>query len=130
MVADVDVRLVGTKLLYSVEGKVVDAGGFNHVQEHVAGNQLLELKVVVDLGQKDLQKPLGMEGFPLVHDPAVSGDDVGEVVQKLRILLQTRDCVLEILTLVRADISEIVLSHMILSHTAPPMMIIADTPCN
>ena len=72
VVADVDVRLVITQLLYSVEGEVIYAGGLYHVQEHVAGDQLLELQIVVDLGQEDLQKPLGMEGLPLVHNPVVS----------------------------------------------------------
>ena len=119
MIADVDVGLVVSELLYSAEGEIVDAGGLYHVQEHIAGDQLLKLQIVVNLTQKDLQKPLGMKGFPLVHYPVVARNYVGEVVEKLRILLKTRNGILEVLTFVRTDVSEIVFSHAFLFH--PPL---------
>ena len=116
MVADIDVRPVVTEFLNAAEGEIIYAGGFYHVKEHIAGNQFLELEVVVDLGKKNLQKALGVEGLPLVHHPVVTRDDIREVVQELRILLKARDCVFEVLAFIRAYVTEIVF-HAFLFHS-------------
>ncbi len=112
MVADVDVGFVlDSELLDSVESEVVDAGRLDHLKEDVADDELLEVGVVVNLGEHVGQKLLGMEGLPFVYEAAVPGNDVGEVVKKLRILDESRHRIVEILALERRYVSVIVFNH-------------------
>ena len=112
MVAYVDVRPVGTELVDAVIGELVYAGAFDHVKEDAAGDELLEIHVVVDLSQEHGEHALGVEGLPLVDHAVVARKDVREIVQELRILHETAHCILEILTLVRPYVPEIIFLHM------------------